>query len=400
VSTFLFGALVLALVVAGLLLWRRDAAPRAADGDDPNLEWYRRRRQELSDEAEAPLLEEAKLRLLEEGVADRQPAVLGAGPSRGLGRLPWLLLPLVLVAAAALYSQLGAYQDVLIYRQLERLDPENPAQLARLREQIAARSARTPDNLQYLDLLGQLQLSAQDYAGAAESYARLAERAPEDPQILAQAAQTRFLANDRVLDARAQLLAEQSLAVNPQQQTALGLLGMAAFERQQYAAAVGYWERLQALESPGSAAYEMLDDVIGIARSRAPELAAAESPAPSAPAGDAPGITVRLSLPAQVDVAPEATVFLFARSPSAGSRMPIAVRRLSAGQLPLTLRLSDADSMAGQMLSAAGEVVVSAQLSRNGQPGEANAAFIGRTEPLVADRSQRVVELEMTPAGD
>jgi cytochrome c-type biogenesis protein CcmH len=69
--------------------------------------------------------------------------------------------------------------------------------------------------------------------------------------------------------------------------------------------------------------------------------------------------------------------------------MPIAVRRLTAAELPVTLRLSDADSMAGQVLSDAGDVVVSAQLSRNGQPGEANAPISAAPNPVRAAATRR-----------
>lgn len=398
-STLLVGAALLALLVAAMLLWRRDATPRSADLDDPNLQWYRQRRAELAGD-DATLLEDAQLRLLEEGTAG-QPIPPATSVASAETRLPWLLLGLLLLGAALLYLRLGAFQDVLIYRQLENLDGEDPAALVRLRDRIAARSADRPDNLQYLDLLGQLHLSLQEYEAAAATYARLAELAPQDPQVQAQAAQARFLSLDRVLDERAQLLAERALALDPGQQTALGLLGMGAFERSQYAAAVTYWERLQALETPGSPAYTMLEDVIGVARERA---GTALADLPAAPAGEAQGsdggdagITVNLSLPAGVEVGASATIFVFARSPGAASRMPIAVRRLSAGELPLSLRLSDADSMAGQRLSGAGEVVVSAQLSRNGQPGEANAAYIARSEALAASSSTAPVDLVLQP---
>ena len=90
---------------------------------------------------------------------------------------------------------------------------------------------------------------------------------------------------------------------------------------------------------------------------------------------------------------PGATVFVFARPASARGGMPIAVRRLSAGDLPLTLRLSDADSMAGQRLSAAGAVRVSAQLSTNGQPGLANARLSGAAGPVAAGGAEASVTI-------
>ena len=79
--------------------------------------------------------------------------------------------------------------------------------------------------------------------------------------------------------------------------------------------------------------------------------------------------------------------------------MPVAVRRLLASQLPLTLRLSDSDAMAGQRLSEAGRVLVSAQLSANGQPGEANALYSGIAGPVAAGGGEVAVSIELG-AGD
>jgi len=260
VIVFFAGACLLLLVAAAVLLRRRVQAPRAADADDPNLAWYRSRSEELED-ADPQLVEEARLRLLEDGVE--------AGAYRSdtrRGRLStiavWMLLA---VGAGVVYWQTGALEDVLIYRQLENIRPEDgEAARVALLGRIARRSEARPDNLQYLGLLGRLYMAGEDFGAAAEAYGRLAQAAPEDPQALAMAAQARFLAADRVLDPTAQLYAERALAVDPRQRTALGLLGMASFERGAYAAATNYWERLLAMEDPASPAYEMLDGVVGI----------------------------------------------------------------------------------------------------------------------------------------
>ena len=393
---FVAAAGLLVLLAVGLLLVRREPAPRAADRDDPNLAWYRAREAELAG-ADPVLVEEARLRLLEDGaLASAQ------GRSLGAGRFPVLALALVVAAGAALiYWRTGAYEDVLIYRDLRDLDPQaGDATRVALLQRIAARSAARPDNLQYLSLLGRLYMAGEDYVAASEAFARLAERAPEDPQSLALAAQSRFLAAGRQLDAGAQLLAEQALAVDPEQGTALGLLGMASFERGDYRAAVIYWERLRALEAPGSPGHDMLGEVITMARQRGGiEAAVAQSDdgtGSAPPAADpGPGISVSLRLAESIQADPAAVVFVFARPADRGG-MPVAARRLQAADLPLTLRLSDLDAMAGQRLSEAGEVVVTAQLSANGQPGEANALYTGVAGPVAAGDDATVVSIELS----
>lgn len=424
-NVFVIGAVLLVAVAALLLLWRRSSGLRDADLGDPNLEWYQQRSAELSDDA-PELLDDMGLRMLEEGVGvDRDadagsastPAAGGAAfPLRPIGAV--LLLALVLLAVP-LYLQLGALPDVLIYRQLEQLEPGNREALRGLTARVEQRSTERPENLYYRNLLGQLQMSGADYPAAADTFGALALAAPEDPGAQAQAAQALYVRDGRNLSDEAQFFAERALALDPHQGTALGLLGMAAFERGQYAPAISYWQRLQAVEAPGSQSYQMLDEVIRVAQTRLEQeggdtpLAAAGGATQSPESGTEPraasstepggdtvvesGVTVELEIADGSVVPGQGTVFVFARPSGASGGMPIAVRRLRAGDLPITLRLSDADSMAGQLLSQAGEVVISAQLSRNGQPGLANAAFSGTSAPIAAGDGAARVRVLLAP---
>lgn len=394
---FFLGVGVLCLLAAGLLLLRTPKAPRAADASDPNLGWYVQREAELQGE-DAKLLDDARLRLLEDADA---PAVNMHSAMLGSRSLALPLLVLVLAVAGVLYQQTGSLEDVLIYEDLSQLTPEDSdATREALLARIAERSRKKQDNLQYLGLLGQLYMAGEDFSAAKESFGLLAKKAPEDPQALAMAAQAGFLASDRQLDADAQLLAERALAVDPSQRTALGLLGMASFERGAYGAAINYWRRLQAQEDQGSPGYDMLAQVIAAAQERggldSESALASDSGDQGGQGGDgAPGVSVALMAVEPLD--PNAVVFVFARRSGAVGGMPIAVRRLQGAELPTTLRLSDGDSMAGQLLSEAGEVVVSAQVSTNGQPGLANAALSGTGEPVVAGGADAAIRIELRP---
>ncbi|MFV0278218.1 MAG: tetratricopeptide repeat protein [Parahaliea sp.] len=195
-----------------------------------------------------------------------------------------------------------------------------------------------------------------------------------------------------MLDATSQRMAEQALAIDPHQRTALGLLGMVSFEQGHYRAAIQYWERLRATDHPGSESERMIAGVIAQARAQLGEGEAASTAGDPGDNGQATqaastssgaGVNIRVSLPTGASVNPGDTVFVLARNPDSGSRMPIAVQRLQAAQLPLTLRLDDSNSMAGQKLSEAPKVVVVVQVSPTGQPGEANASWLGEGGPLV-----------------
>jgi len=387
------GALILLSGLFYLIPHRR----RGGVDEDPgraNLEWYRLRRAELSAEGDADLEADARLRLLE----DEQQAVPPGGesgtPRRTLPR--WVLLPLVALVSCGLYYHLGAAPDVVIARQLQGLDENStPQQMEALVRNMETRARQRPDNLHYAAMLGRYYMSGQDYASAARIYEDLAARAPGDAQALAYAAQARYLAGGRNLDDATRLRAEQALAVDPHQRTALGLLGMASYEQGNYRAAVEYWQRLLAVEPPGSESARMIAGVIDSARQQLGEAPAGDMPV--ATAGPGPGITVQVSLPEGASVGPADTVFVLARRAGSTSRMPIAVQRLQGRQLPATLRLDDSNSMAGQKLSEADSVLVLVQVSPDGQPGESNATWLGQGGPLAPSVDGEPLEILLSP---
>ena len=405
------------LACAGLLVFSAVfyLVPRGRKGDveedleSANLEWYRLRQAELAREGSDALQDDARLRLLE----DEQQAA-AAAPARGGNSFPtWLLLPVIAAMSSVLYYALGAAPDVMISRQLQALDDSStPEQMQVLMDAVEVRSAQRPDNLDYIALLGRYYMGREEYARAARTYASLAKEIPEDAYALASAAQAEYLAAGRQLSPEARLRAEQSLAIDPHQRTALGLLGMASFEQGKYRAAMAYWERLLAIETPGSEGARMITGVVEMARQRlveAGELPAtvaaaapvsqASTPGTPVPEQASAGVTVEVTLPEGAEVAATDTVFVLARNAASDSRMPIAVQRLQAGQLPVTLRLDDSNSMAGQKLSATESVVVVVQVSPNGTPGEANATWLGQGGPLAPGTDLPPVQIVLQPRG-
>ena len=405
-TTFIVGCAVLVLLSGLFYLFpRRRSGGADEELERANIEWYRLRQAELAEEGADALQDDARLRLLEDeqqagAVARPAPAATGSFPG-------WVLLPVVALLSSVLYYQLGAAPDVLISRQLQALEnSDDPAQTAALIDAIQDRVDQRPGNLDYVALLGRYYMGQQDYAQAAATYAELARQAPEDAYALAYAAQAEYLAAGRQLSERARMWAEQALAIQPHQRTALGLLGMASFEQQQYREAIGYWQRLLVTEQPGSESASMINGVIEAARQRLGEsgetaVAAAHTPQSDGAAGDVAasgaGVTVRVALPEGAQVAPSDTVFVLARNAASDSRMPIAVQRLQAGQLPVTLRLDDSNSMAGQKLSATESVLVVVQVSPDGRPGEAGATWLGEAGPLAPSAALEPLEIVLQP---
>ncbi len=407
-STFVLACVAL-IFLSGLFLlvpFRRsrndDEALRQA-----NVEWYRLREKELSEEGADALRDDAALRLLEDEQADRAQSVAMQDNGKTFPR--WVLLPLVAVSATLLYYALGAAPDVLISRQLDQLD-ENTSKADReqVMQAIAERAAQRPGNIDYTAMLGRYYMGRQDFSRAAETYDELARQLPGEAQPLAYAAQAEYLAAGRKLTDSARNKAARALAINPHERTALGLLGMVSYEEGKYREAIDYWQRLLAVENPASDTAHMISGIIASAKTRLGEgddVAATADNATDktdhATAADSigPGVTVHVALPQGAKVAAGDTVFVLARNPQSGSRMPIAVKRLQASQLPLTLRLDDSSSMAGQKLSQADSIVVIVQVSPSGRPGEASATWLGQAGPLAPSVDESPVQIELHPRG-
>jgi cytochrome c-type biogenesis protein CcmH len=390
------GLLCLAL---GLIL----ALPRRWRGSrvsESTLDWLRLRQFELAQEerlAGAELSElrlDAELRVLDELEGSRASQ---QGQRHPVGRVPngvlALVVSVVLIAPVALYELIGSYRDVQIADKLATLDPTVEGSVEELVRSISDRSAQRPANADYLAILGDYFTAQGEHAKALERYEQLLTLFPESPEILAKAAQAEYLQGERELSNRAKRRAESALAADPNQGVALGTLGMAAFEAAAYADAAGYWERLLALEPPGSPGAQMLTELLAEARARMGEPAAGvEDPIDDS----ATRVTVSVALPAGAEVS-SGSIFVLARPANSNQRMPIAVVRRSVTDLPLEVTLDDSNSMAGQSLSTLDRVDIEVQLSPSGQPGLQNASWTALAENVQLGPDIRV-ELVLQPS--
>ena len=395
--TAFYGAMSLLTVLAiGLLLvprWQQ----RRWQGES-NLDWLALRQGELNDvvgEDRQALSRDAELRILDESSGAESEQVLPNGGTFAGGRRGVLLLiAVVVIAPILLYFNLGAIEDVRIAEALEGMQDASPAEVQRLLNDIEERSAAKPGNVEYLSLLGEYYTAQNAHVRALEIYEQLLLEFPESAELLARAAQAEYLKGERQLTDRARRRAEAALAINPEQRSALGTLGMAAFEAGQYARALQYWEQLLAFEAPGTPGYQMLTTIIAEARTRggladAPAVLAIEAE-PSLRVG----VTVTVAMPEGVTA--QGTVFVIARPSGGAQRMPTAAVRRSASELPFSVRLDDTSSMAGQKISALSLIDVEVQLSETGQPGRANASWLANAaniEPTEDAKIQLVLEV-------
>src|SRR5258706_4653157 len=87
---------------------------------------------------------------------------------------------------------------------------------------------------------------------AVDAYARAAQRAPRDAQLLADFADALAMARGQRMEGEPARLVERALEIDPKNLKALALAGTAAFERQDYASAATPWARILPLVPSGS----------------------------------------------------------------------------------------------------------------------------------------------------
>lgn len=247
---------------------------------------------------------------------------------------------------------------------------------------LAARLKERPDDADGWAMLGRSYTALNRPAEALAAYRKVVELRPKDAQALADLADGLAVANNRSLDGEPERLIQEAVRLDPRNVKAQALAGTVAFNRSDFKTAADHWQKAVDASEPGSEFARQLQTAVDEARSRAGTGAAA-APAtadarPTVPAAAGAGAVVAgrvtLGKALQAQVAPGDTLFIFARA-SAGPKVPLAILRKTAGDLPVDFTLDDSLAMSpAAKLSTASQVVVGARVSKSGnampQPGD------------------------------
>jgi cytochrome c-type biogenesis protein CcmH len=262
-------------------------------------------------------------------------------------------------------------------------------------DRLAAKMRENPDNVEGWKLLGRSYTTLGRFPQAVEAYAKAAERAPRDAQLLVDFADALAMTRGQSLAGEPERLVERALAIDPNNLKGLALSGTVAYERQDYAKAAEIWSRMLPLVPAGSEDARSIQQNVeearklaGIAGPPAAQAVPKDKPRQSVAAGH-PGVrgTVRVSDELRKQVQPDDTVFVFALADK-GPPMPLAALRAKARDLPLSFRLDDSMSMAqGLSVSAFPRVVVNARISRSGSVQAAAGDLQGVSQPVANDAS-------------
>ncbi len=390
------GALLLvALAFLLIPILRGRRAQAEEDRTALNVALYEERLAELVAQHGAGTLSDAQL---EAGRADAARELLedteGSDTPRiaKLGRsVPLIAAVLVPLVGYGLYMHWGASDKVQMARQFS----EQPRTVEEMTAHLEQAVQEQPDSAEAWYFLGRTYMNQERPGDAAKAFSRVVEIAGRQPELLGQWAQALYFARDRQWSEELQALTDEALQGDPQELTSLGLLGIAAYEESRYQDAVRFWEQLVAALPEEDPSREAIRGGIERARQQIDGDPAVEQAQPSASAASVAGTTleIQVALDPKVvaSVAPQDTVFVFARAVS-GPPVPLAAKRLTVADLPATITLGDADAMVPSLkISSVEQVTVMARISRSGDATKGE--WMGQSEAVDTGSEQSAVRL-------
>ncbi len=414
VSTLLFWFIALALVAATLIVLarpllrggkpRQDAAPPELDA---TTTVYRDQKRQLDDDLAAGAITANEHAVAQEELVHRLGAEIAKQPSAtetGATHTPWIaivvLVAIVPVASLLLYQILGNPAAINAQTARPRFTEQDVHAMV---EQLAQKMKANPEDPKGWVLLARSYSALGRFSDAVAAFAEAATRSPDDAQLYADWADAAAMTQGRKLVGKPEELIARALAIDPNNRKALALEATVLLERGDTEASLTRWRLLRQQVAPGSDEARELDQVIAEIEGSKGATASASPATPSAPATTpkpAPGTSTQgtpqkgaLTGRIEVDpklasrVAPDDTVFVLAR-PADGGRVPLAVTRMRARDLPAAFHLDDSMGMVPEMkLSATPRVVVEARISKSGNAKAGAGDLRGLSAPVAPGNS-------------
>ena len=312
--------------------------------------------------------------------------------------LPAIITLAIPAVAVLTYLQLDNGLPSLSPEFQARLQTRQNGQMPSMEEAIAAleeKLKQDPTNLDGWLMLGRSYFMLEKYDLAADAYAKATEITQgADADVLVNYGEARGFAMEQKFDTDTLQLFSKALRIDPDHQKGLWYAGLAAFQLKNYTDTIGYWERLiQQLPAAQQQVRSALQASLKEAREKAAiettkGMSQAEDQAvrlPTEPVGTA--VTVNVSLAEQLRdrVTATDTLFIYARA-RLGPKMPVALVRMTAADLPVTVTLDDSVAMIpGVNLSGVEQLEVIARISKSGRAAMQSGDLYGSVYPVSTD---------------
>lgn len=320
------------------------------------------------------------------------------------------------LAAVLLYLLIGDTRGLLPQAQLanatqmKRGGGESPAghdNFSSVLENLIARLNNDPEDIEGWIMLGRTYAIMERYNEASNTYAKLTELVPNNPQILSDYADVLAMKNQGSLIGKPTELVNEALRIDPEYPKALALAGTAEFEQQNYGQAAVHWQKLlDGIPADSQLAKSVRDSIaeakllatdgnsLVAAKQQDKQNIAAKASEPEV--NTQPATTSASAQPESISVSGRVmisdalgskasandTLFIYARAKT-GPKMPLAILRLKASDLPATFKLTDDMAMTPAMkMSSFPEIVIEARISKSGQAVPSSGDLQGFSQPV------------------
>jgi len=296
---------------------------------------------------------EMRQRLFQDTNEEDDKAVMGSTKKVVIGVCAFIVL-----LSSGLYFSLG---DVVRIAQQSDQKPMSQVGVEKMVADFALKMEKDPDNLQGWAMLGRSYRILGRNEDAAKAYGRAGSFINNDPELLAEYADTLVANANGNFSGKPLQLINQALKLDPKNLLALWLSGTASFASGNYKVAVQTWEKLAQQLPPGSEEARAIESSISEARSKGGLVGTNTAVVSSK--GVSGKIEIVAGLKSKVN--PGDIVLVIARP--LGERMPVAVLKVPATEFPMSFALTDALAMnPSAPISKLSEVSIEVRISKTG----------------------------------
>jgi cytochrome c-type biogenesis protein CcmH len=380
----------ISFVLFPLLRQNKNNAP---ESNALNIAIHKKRMAELETEFEKGNLDETRYNsaceeierdLLTDIKNNPTESVVETGSSRVLAIITGITLPVLTIG---LYLILGSWhnmdenQKAGIKVAATNEQQTNMPGVDEMIQSLVDRLEQEPDDPDGWRLLGRSYLHVKRFSEARQAFDKAIELTnPPTASLLTDYAEVLALSNNSMFTGRSSEFLTRALKIDPQYPKAIWLSGFARFQEEKFLEAIKHWQYLKALLPPDSPDHESLNNYIAKATEQS-GITVTNDQNPAVP-------KIQIKVNVDLDdalinkVSSDDVVFVYAYA-AKGPRMPLAIVRKKADELPLTVTLDETMAMTPQMsLVNFSEIIINARISKSGQATPQPGDLIGKSDVL------------------
>lgn len=287
-------------------------------------------------------------------------------------KLSLVIAAFVPIGVLVVYLWVGSPKVLLQDPQMNAGQP-TPAQIEAMVDKLAARMKENPTDIQGWLMLGRSYAALNRLPEAQTALKKAIALDPNNADAMADLADL-IAFMQQSANGQPKELIKKALEIDPKNVKALALAGSAAFEAKEYLKAIDYWQRALKLTDPQSE----FANGLSLSISNAQEKAGIKKPTINGQVSGTISIAPNLSSKVNADD----VVFIYARAID-GPRMPVAILKIKASQLPYQFVLDDKLAMAPELsISKFKKVDIIARISKSGEATAKAGDLFGQLEQV------------------